>query len=179
MLSRENTILVVIDLQEKLLAKMPEADALLDSCARLAKVCGILEIPVVVTEQYPKGLGPTDERIRESVPGMIAIEKMTFDCCGEPSFVEAMHSSGRKQALVVGIETHVCVTQTVLSLMDGGFEAYVVRDAVQSRVESEREAGLERMRDNGAQIGTVEMAIFELLKVAGTPEFKRVLPLLK
>jgi nicotinamidase-related amidase len=179
MLSKENTVLVVIDLQEKLLVKMPDAETLLDSCVRLVKVCGILEIPVLVTEQYPKGLGPTDEGIRQAVPDMIAIEKITFDCCGEPAFLEALHSSERKQALVVGIETHVCVCQTVLSLIDSGFETYVVLDAVRSRAESEREAGLQRMRDNGAHIVTAEMAIFELLKRAGTPEFKRVLPLLK
>jgi len=124
-------------------------------------------------------LGQTNERVASELAGLEPIEKVSFGCFGEPAFVDALEAAGRRQLLVVGVETHVCVLQTVLAGMERGYEAFVARDGVGSRKPSDYEAGLARMAANGAQLVTVEMAMFEMLRAAGTPEFKKILPLIK
>ena len=179
MLERINAMLAVIDYQDALLAKIPAAIEILPVGAKLIRFANELDIPVLWTEQYPKGLGPTASVIAQELEGRAPIEKIAFDCFGAPDFARAVEASGRRQLLVIGVEAHVCVLQTVLSTLALGYEAFVVRDAVGSRDPANAAAALERMQADGAQIVTSEMAMFEVLRVAGTPEFKRVLPLIK
>ena len=172
--------LVVIDVQEKLCQAMDEkvlrhlvknAGILLDAAAEL-------QIPVVGTEQYVKGLGELLPELKNRLTAP-ALEKMTFSCCGDPAFVEKMQSLGRRQVIIVGMECHVCVLQTVLELLAAGFNVHLVRDAVMSRRKDNWLVGLETARDAGAVITSTEAALFQLLKVAGTDEFKKLSKLVR
>jgi len=175
-----NSALVVIDVQEKLCRAMDEkvlrnmvanAGILMDAAAEL-------KIPIFVTEQYVKGLGETLPELkgRATAP---AIEKMTFSCCGDSAFIEKMKSLGKKQVIIAGMECHVCVLQTVIELLDAVFIVHVVRDAVMSRRKDNWFVGLEAARDAGAVITSTEAALFQLLRVAGTEEFKRLSKLVR
>jgi len=179
MLAIDKTVLVVIDFQTGLLPKIQNAWSLLPLAIKLIRVIRELGIPVLWTEQYPKGLGPTDERVANELAGVRAIEKISFGCLGAPAFEEALRALQRRQLLVIGIETHVCVMQTVLCALAQGYEVFAVQDAMGSRHTQDHECGLARMRDSGATLVTSEMAIFEILRTAGAPEFKKVLPLIK
>ncbi|MBN2308282.1 MAG: hydrolase [Candidatus Hydrogenedentes bacterium] len=179
MLDRHSVVLTVIDFQERLLPKIHCAGAIVRQAVRLIRFGRELGLPVLWTEQYPKGLGPTVAEVAGELAGMAPLEKTAFGCLGDAGFAAALEGTGRKQLLITGIETHVCVLQTALAAVAAGHEVFVPRDAVGSRTVSEYEAGLERMARAGAEIVTAEMAMFEVLREAGTPEFKRVLPLLK
>jgi nicotinamidase-related amidase len=179
MLNQTDTVLCVIDLQDGLLPKIRMADEVMARAIKLIRFARLLEIPILWTEQYPKGLGPTNAAVAKELEGLKPIAKVAFGCFGAPEFVGALKDTGRKQPLVAGIEAHVCVMQTVLSALSSGYEVYVPNDAVSSRHEHDYNAGLARMQVSGATIVTTEMAIFEILRAAGTPEFKKVLPLIK
>ena len=131
-----------------------------------------MDIPLLITEQYPKGLGPTIPEIKDVIPSYAPIEKISFSCCGEPFFLEAVQVTGRQQVVLAGMETHVCVLQTCLDLLKEGFDVHVVSDAVCSRTEQNYRAGLEFMRDAGAVISCTETVLFQLLEKAGTEPFK-------
>ena len=178
-LRRDEAVLLVIDEQERLLPNVFEEDRVRRSTIAVVEAAKILGVPLVVTEQYPKGIGNTAADVMEAVGETEVIEKMTFSTFGEPAFVEALEALGRKTLIVVGIESHVCVTQSVLDALTAGYEVHVVSDAVSSRTEANWQIGLNRMRQAGATISSTEMALFELLRVAGTPEFKDVLKLIK
>lgn len=167
LLSRERAALVVVDVQEGFRAYDTFEDVA-RSCAKLLEGARILELPVVVTEQYPKGLGRTAPEV--GIGDEHPIEKTVFSAARAEGF--DLH--GRGQAIVCGIEAHVCVSQTVLDLLADGLEVHVPADAVGSRHRSDYELGLRRMDDAGAQLGSVESVLFELLARAGTPEFKAV-----
>ena len=179
MLVRDDVILIVIDLQDGLLPKISGAEGVVESAIKLIRFARTLDLPVMWTEQYPKGLGVTNEEVAKELEGLTPLEKVSFGCFGGPGFSEAVAATGRRQILVTGIEAHVCVMQTVLVGLSMGYEVYVARDAVGSRYPGDYEAGLARMRAHGAEIVTTDMAMFEILRAAGTPEFKKVLPLLK
>lgn len=179
MLERDKTILMVVDFQERLLPKIHAADSIQARAVNLIRFARALDLPVVWTEQYKKGLGPTAEAIARELEGIAPHEKMAFGCLGDPGVRDALAASGRTQLLVTGIESHICVMQTTLSALDSGFEAFVVQDAVSSCSEKDHDAGLARMERAGAQLVTAQMAMFEILREAGTPQFKQVLPLLK
>jgi len=180
MLEKDNAILAVIDLQDSLLAKMPAADTIVDESLKLIRSVRELGLPVVWTEQYPRGLGRTRDSVVEALEGCgQPLEKVSFGCFGAPGFREALAKTGRNQLLIVGIEAHVCVLQTALAGLEEGYGVFVASDASGSRRRGDYEAALARMRRNGVEIVTAEMAIFELLGRAGTPEVKRVLPWLK
>jgi nicotinamidase-related amidase len=167
LLARDRAALVVIDVQEGFrpyAAFVPVASA----CAKLLEASRILEIPAIVSEQYPKGLGPTAPEV--GLGDEQRLEKTVFSAARADGF--DLH--GRDQAIVCGIETHVCVSQTVHDLLDRGIEVHVPADAVGSRHEIDYQRGLERMERAGAIVGTVEASLFELLERAGTPEFKAV-----
>ena len=178
MLTRENAVLLVVDVQGKLARLMHEADALFDALSRLIRGARVLEVPVVATEQNPPGLGPTVEELAPLLPGP-AIPKMAFSCCGEPAFEEALAATGRRQVLLAGIETHICVYQTARDLFARGFEVHVVADGVSSRTAANRAVGLEKMRAAGAEVTSVETALFEMLAVAEGPAFKEILAIVK
>ena len=171
MLNIEASVVLIIDVQEKLLNAIYDKESCYKNAVIMSKAAQILDIPVVITEQYPKGLGSTVA----GICGTNIFEKTSFS-----AFEEIKTSlEGRKQIVVFGIETHICVNQTVEFLLKAGFEVHVVKDACSSRMEAEHLAGLERMRDNGAHILTTEIALFEWLKSSKHPKFKDVQMLIK
>ena len=157
------------------MAAMPRRDTLIASVQKLIGAARVLKIPVVVTAQYRKGLGPVVPEIPADLPG---IEKLAFSCCGSDEFARALKELRRQRVIVCGIEAHVCVQQTVIDLMKDYF-VYATADAICSRDRHDHKVAVERMRDCGAVITTVESAVFELLREAGTDQFKQVLPLFK
>ncbi|MBI4687788.1 MAG: hydrolase [Nitrospirae bacterium] len=172
LLSKHNTALLIIDIQDKLAGVMRVKDDVIKNCLHLAELSKMLNIPIVLTEQYPKGLGQTVAEIRESLPSYNPIEKLTFSCCDEMSFLDKVKRLNKKTLLLTGMETHICVLQTCLGLLREGFIVHVVRDAVCSRTKENWQTGIELMRDAGAVITCTETVLFQLLKVAGTEEFK-------
>ncbi|TWJ32983.1 hydrolase [Geobacter argillaceus] len=180
MLDRSQAILVVIDVQEKLCRAMNEKvlERLTGNVVILQETARELELPMVATEQYVKGLGETLPVLTERLTDA-ALEKMTFSCCGDDAFVGRLKALGRRQVIITGMETHVCVLQTVLQLLDAGFVVHVVRDAVMSRRKENWFIGMEAARDAGAVITSTEAALFQLLRVAGTEEFKKLSKLVR
>ena len=167
LLKREETALVVVDVQEGF-RSYASFEAVAEACSKLVRGARILEVPRIVSEQYPKGLGHTAPEV--SLEGEQIVEKSVFSAARADGFDLA----GRAQAIVCGIETHVCVSQTVHDLLDQGIEVHVPADAVGSRHQLDYERGLERLERAGAVVSTVESILFELLERAGTPEFKQV-----
>lgn len=175
-LDRERTTLVVIDVQEAFRKALDRFDEVAAKAAQLVRGAAAIGVPIVVTEQYPKGLGTTVPEIAESLPsGVQALDKVRFSAVG----VEGFELGGRDQALVCGIEAHVCVAQTALDLIDLEAEVHVAADAVGSRTDADRDIGLARMERAGAEITSVEMALFELLGSADAPGFKEVQAIVK
>jgi nicotinamidase-related amidase len=179
MFSRNNSLLVLVDIQERLLPKIHDHAPLLKNALALVESCKILNVPVLVTEQYPEGIGPTVAALKPALDQCAPIGKRTFSCCREPRFMQALKESGRKQIILAGIETHVCVFQTAADLVREGYAVEVVSDAVGSRTAENKTIGLARMRALGADIGSVESCLFELLETSACPEFKQVLLYLK
>jgi len=179
-LEKEKAVLVVIDVQEKLCRAMDERvlERLTGNINILQETAHVLGLPVVATEQYVKGLGETLCVLKEKLTSP-ALEKMTFSCCGETPFPERLNALGRKQVIVAGMETHVCVLQTVLELLDAGYIVHVVRDAVMSRSKENWVTGVEMAAAAGAVITSTEAAMFQLLRVAGTEEFKKLSKLVR
>lgn len=170
---------VVIDIQERLFPHIHDHDALAVRCAMLIKGLRILDVPMLVTEQYVKGLGPTIPSIAEALGTFEPREKITFSCCGDGVFEGDLLSRTRHQVIVMGIETHVCVLQTVLDLLASGNQVMVIEDCVSSRRPSDKLVAIERMRQAGAVISTAESVLFELLRKAGTDTFKQISALVK
>ena len=171
-LNAEETALLIIDVQTKLMAAMEDTPRLCRNTGILLTAARELHIPVVVTEQYPKGLGATSAELLEAMPeGWTRIEKMAFDAAG-PELLDKLSALGRKTVVVCGTETHVCVYQTTRSLLEQGYQVFLVQDAVCSRFTHNYKSGLALMREMGAVVLTAEGAVFDLLKVSGTPAFK-------
>lgn len=177
-----DSALVVIDMQERLVPAMQAPARCLRNARNLIAAAAELDVPVLLTEQYPQGLGRTVPEIARAAaahPGARTVEKIHFSCMAEPAFAEAFRALGRRQAVITGMEAHICVMQTAAALMEEGVEVFVVTDATSSRtLESER-ACLDRLQALGAGIVTTEMVVFEWLGRAGTPAFKALLPLVK
>ncbi|MCG3149509.1 MAG: hypothetical protein PCFJNLEI_02972 [Verrucomicrobiae bacterium] len=173
-LTPQNTGIIVIDMQEKLMAAMPRRAETIAGVQKLLGAAKVLQLPVVMTAQYVKGLGP----VCAEVTGAPVIEKLSFSCCGSDDFRHAVKNLGRQRLIVCGVEAHVCVQQTVIDLLKDFF-VYVAADAICSRKELDATVAIERMRDCGAVITTVESAVFEMLREAGTADFKACLPLFK
>jgi nicotinamidase-related amidase len=170
-LDAERAALVVVDVQEGFRRAVPDFERVARATATLVEGAEAIGIPIVITEQYPKGLGETAPEVAERLPeGVEPIEKVCFSAAEAKGF----DLGGREQALVCGIETHVCVNQTVLDLLGSGTEIHVVEDAVASRTDENKRVGLQKMERAGAVLSSVETALFELLGRAGTDEFKRV-----
>lgn len=174
-LNIEDSIVLIIDVQEKLLNAVFNKESCLRNAVIMAKAAQILDIPIIITEQYPKGLGSTIAEICEGIEVKNVFEKTAFS-----AFEEIKTAlEGKKQIVIFGIETHICVSQTVEELIRNGYEVSVVKDACGSRAEVEYLAGLERMRDNGAHILTTEIALFEWLESSKYPKFKEIQSLIK
>ena len=175
-LDRDRAALVVVDVQEAFRKAIPDFESVASATATLVDGAEAMGIPIVVTEQYPKGLGSTVPEVAEHLPeGVEPIEKVRFSAAEADGF----ELGGRDQALVCGIETHVCVNQTVLDLLDDGVEVHVAGDAVGSRTEDNRELGLHKAERAGAVLTSVETALFELLGGSDAAEFKQVQELVK
>ena len=174
-LDRGRAALVIVDVQEAFRPAVREFETVAAGVASLIRGARILGLPVVVTEQYPKGLGATVPEVAEHLDGIEPIAKVSFSAAAADGF----DLGARDQVLVCGIESHVCVSQTAHALLDQGVEVHVARDAVTSRSEENRELGLHKMETAGAIVTSVEAALFELLGAAGSEEFKRVQSLLK
>lgn len=171
-LSRKEAGLIIVDIQERLASVMKERDEVVANTLHLIEAAKLLDIPIILTEQYPKGLGPTINEIKKALPSYGPIEKITFSCCGEASFLESLSLTGRRKVILTGMETHVCVLQTCLGLLKEGYDVHVVRDAICSRAKGNFKAGIEFMRDAGAVITCTETVLFQLLEKAGTEEFR-------
>lgn len=179
-LDSNNAVLVVIDVQEKLCKAMDDK-VLAKLCANvsvLQEAAAELNLPVIGTEQYVKGLGETVPELKEKLCSP-ALEKMTFSCCGDDNFTAAIKKTGRKQIVIVGMETHVCVLQTVLELLDAGYYVHLVKDAVMSRKKDNWEVGVGAAAAAGAVITSTEAVLFQLLRIAGTESFKKLSKLVR
>jgi nicotinamidase-related amidase len=180
-IERQDSFVLVIDVQERLHAAMDEAcrHACAGGCALMVQAARGLNLPIVVTEQYPEGLGRTIPELAARLEGVPRVSKLSFSCMREGPVADVIRSHGRNTAVLVGIEAHVCVLQTALDMMDAGMKVAVASDAVCSRRASDKEAALEAMRGLGVLVYPVETVIFMLLGRAGTPEFRALSPLLK
>ena len=172
LLQKEKSCLIVIDMQEKLTPYVCHADKLVNACQWLMRLASELDVPLLVTEQYAQGLGPTVEPLRKLKPGKSDIDKLFFSGYKDPSFQKQWQMMNKKQAVLTGIETHVCVLQTALDLRLAGVDVFVVVDAVSSRDESDHHYALQRMQQAGVKLVTREMVFFEWLEQAGKPTFK-------
>lgn len=177
-LTPQNTAIVVVDVQEKLMNVIPRRAETIAGIQKLVGAAKALDIPTLVTLQYVKGLGPLVPELAEVTVGMLTFEKLAFSCCGSVEFMRAIKDLRRQRIILCGVESHVCVQQTAIDLMKDYF-VYVCADAVCSRRDTDYAVAMERLRDCGAVITTVESAVFELLREAGTEQFKQCLPLFK
>ena len=180
LLRRDATGLIVVDVQEAFRPVIDRFDEIVANVGLLVEGFGILSRPVIVSEQYPRGLKSTVGEVAERLPDATTIvEKTRFSACGVPGVEDALAAAGADSWVVCGIEAHVCVNQTVLDLLDRGARVQVAADAVSSRTPANRDAGLARMAAAGAVITTAEMALFEMLESAGGPEFKAISALVR
>jgi len=179
-LDAEKAVLVVIDVQERLVPAMPEDIylRLRNTVAMLVEVAGLLGLPVVTTEQYPKGIGHTVPELAAACNETV-IEKVSFGCCGEATFLEALKNTGRSQVLITGMEAHVCVYQTVLGLLEDGYYVHLIRDAICSRNKTDYLAGVANAVQAGAVVTTAETVMFQMLQESTHEQFRAVSKLVK
>lgn len=178
----EDSLLIIVDMQSRLSAAMPKADfeEVLADSIRLVEAADILKIPVLLTEQYPKGLGPTEADLTRKLPEKtLFFDKTGFSCCAADGFLKALEDSRRKQIILIGQEAHVCILQTALELLNRGFQVFVVEDAVISRKAEHKLNALQRMLQQGVIVTNYESVIFEWLKNASHPDFKTISGLIR
>ena len=179
LLDEKDSLLLIIDIQDKLVTAL-EKDTIITKASKLAAAAKHLDIPIILSEQYPKGLGHTVPLITQNLPADVeTIEKTSFSLVKENGFLEKLKSYGKKQIVLCGIETHICVHQTAADLIDAGFEVIVAKDACASRNKYEFKQGIEAMQANGAKISCIEMILFEWLGSAKHPKFKDIQALIK
>jgi nicotinamidase-related amidase len=175
----ENVCLVVVDVQGKLARLMQEPDLLLKNIQILIKGCKILDMPIIWTQQVPKALGQTIIQVAELLNGIEPINKASFSCCGEKKFISDLEKLNRRQVILCGIETHICIYQTVIDLLQRDYYVEVVTDAVSSRTLQNKEVALRKIESLGAELTTIEMALFELTGTAEHPKFREIAKLVK
>jgi nicotinamidase-related amidase len=176
---KEEAAAVVIDIQERLLPHIDGGAIILDNCLKLIAGLKLLSVPVIVTQQYSRGLGPTVQEIIQMFPEFRHIEKISFSCCEEPAFDKEIELLAKENIILCGIESHVCVLQTCLDLLASGKRPVVVEDCVSSRKANDKLIAIGRMRQEGAIITTVESLLFELTRVAGNDVFKSISGIVK
>lgn len=179
MITTDNTALVLIDVQEKLLPAMNNKEALLDNLKKMVKGARILELPILFTEQNPAGLGSTVPQIAELLPDKKPVSKFSFSSCDTEQFIEELKAANRQNILIAGMEAHVCVYQTAADLVNLNYDVQVVADAVDSRTPENKQIGLEKSKAAGAGITSTEIALFELLKIAKGAKFKEIIKIVK
>ena len=178
MLTKDETVLVLIDIRGKLAGIVDESELVINNIVKIVKGANLLELPILWLEQYPKGLGPTVEAIANEINGE-PIEKITFSAYNTKEFVEKLEGTRRKKVLLAGIETHICVYQTAAQLLANGYEVEVLADCVSSRTIGNREVGIQKMIGLGAKLTSVEMALFEMQGIAKGDTFKAISALVK
>ena len=179
LLDKEDTGLVIVDVQEKLMGVMGQRERVVDRVSKLLHLARVFQLPVILTEQNPQFLGVTLPVVQESLPGYEPIEKLHFDCCAVDAFNDAIERKALRNIILAGVETHICVFQTCISLLERGFGVHVPHHAVDSRTEANWQIGLSLMQEAGATITSTEAVIFQILKEAGTAEFKALLKTIK
>ena len=179
LLNKENTGLIIVDVQEKLMKVMGNPDRVTDRIVKLLHLSRVFKLPVILTEQYSKWLGPTLPPIKEALPEYDPIEKLHFNSCNVDLFNNRVEAEGLRNIILMGVETHICVFQTCISLLEKGYNVHVPHHAVDSRTEDNWNIGLSLMKEAGAVITSTETIIFQILKKAGTPEFKKMLKTIK
>ena len=179
LLKPETTALLVIDIQERILPVINNYQRVVDNTLKLIKGFKTLNLPIFYTEQYPKGLGPTVQSIVNELRDIKPFDKMSFSCSGAGNLFDELKSKNILQVVVCGIEAHVCVQQTVLDLIENGFQVSLAADAVSSRKDIDYSIAINRMRHHGVEVSTTESILFELLKICGTPQFKEISKIVK
>ncbi|MEE9443327.1 MAG: hydrolase [candidate division Zixibacteria bacterium] len=179
MLKLDNTALAIVDIQGKLAGLMHEKDKLFENAIKMIKGAQVLELPILWNEQVPDKLGETIPQVKKLFAQIRPMSKSSFSCCGNEDFIKALTQTRRKQIIVIGIETHICVYQTVIDLLNASYEVYVAADAVSSRTMENKHIGLTTMKDAGAKITSVEMSLFEILRKAGGDRFKQISKIVK
>ncbi|MBL1212584.1 MAG: hydrolase [Ignavibacteriae bacterium] len=178
-LRREDTALLIIDVQKRILGVMQNHEELVKNIIKLIKGAEILGIKIYYTEQYPKGLGETIDELKNLLNKNEAVHKMTFSCSGAGDLFSELKKNNFSQIAVCGIESHVCVQQTVLDLIENDFQVTLTADACSSRRKTDYDFAMDRMRQHGAEVTTTECVLFELLQVCGTDEFRSISKLVK
>ena len=179
LLQPEKTALLIIDIQERILPVINKHQLVVENTIKLIKGFKVLSLPIYYTEQYPKGLGPTVSSIKEELGDLKPFDKMSFSCSGAGNLFQEFKSKNLSQIVVCGIESHVCVQQTVLDLIENNLQVNLAADAVSSRKEIDYKTALDRMRNYGSEVTTTESILFELLNVCGTPQFKEISKIVK
>lgn len=176
---KDDSLLLVVDIQEAMLKVIPNWEAVARRTTQLVRAAAVLGVPAAVTEHYKKGLGDTIPELREELAGATFLQKEHFSACLEPDFLERIRALGRKTIVLTGTETHVCVLQTGLDLIQAGFQVHLVEDAVGSRSERDRVTAVNLFREAGAVVTSTEIVIFQWTRRSNTDEFRRILPLVK
>ncbi len=177
--SREDSLLLIIDFQQALLKVIDSWEIIAHKVNQLTHTANILGVPILVTEQYKKGLGDTSPEVLQEINSPVVFQKKHFSACMENGFLSTIQSFQRSKIVVVGMETHVCVLQTCLDLISSGFQVHLVIDAVASRVRENRDIAIELLRQAGAVISSAEIVIFQWAYCANTDEFRKILPIVK
>lgn len=183
--NRNQAVLIVVDVQERLAAVMPRRADVIASADKLVRTASLVGVPVILTLQYPTGLGDVEPMLRAVAQSLVEttpvnwVNKIAFDCFAEPAFVEVLGNTQRRQLVIVGMESHICVVQTALSALREGFDVHVVGDGCCSRSEASHEAAMARLRAAGAVVTTTESVLYELVGEAGTDEFRELLKIVK
>ncbi len=179
MLTTENTCLVIVDIQEKLLHVTARPEQVVKNTAVLIQAAKALDIPILWCQQAPKALGPTVEEVSSLLAGVEPMDKTTFSCCGDTAFMDRIDELKAQTAILCGIESHVCVFQTAMDLIQHGLYVHAVADATSSRTDENKQIGLDRMAQEGAVITSTEMLLFELLRDAKHKKFRELTKLIK
>ena len=178
-IKRDKTVLVIIDVQEKLFPYVKDQIHLQKNISKLVETAKLLNLPIIITEHYPKGLGRTMPSIADLAKDALMIEKTSFGCCGDDGFNKAVKKTARKQIILCGIEAHICVAQTAIGLKNSGYDVYLSADAVSSRNAVDAETAIERMKGEGIIVSTAEALLYELMQDASDPLFKEFLQIVK
>ncbi len=178
-LDREDTVLVLVDFQEKLMPSRKDGDKVISATVKMIEGAKVFGIPVITTQQYTKGLGATVEPVAEALGCDEHIEKKEFSCYANPDFRNALDGLGKKTVLIAGCETHVCVEQTVFDLLEAGYNVMVLGNCVSSRFKNDRKTALQLMQSAGASVTTYEAALFDLLGSADDPVFREISKIVK
>ena len=176
---KENTIALVIDIQERLLPHIKQHEEMLVNTGILIDGLQVLDVPMLITEQYRKGLGPSVKEIQEKFDDFTPLEKTTFSCCDDDGINRELKDYGRKNVIICGIEAHVCILQTAIDLISEGYQPVLIADCVSSKKLEDKLVALERMRQEGARSSSYESILFELARVSGTEKFKAISRLVK